>query len=221
VCFQKALFGDISRYILLDRLTASRVLDTIMAALQDALKSLSPTEFSSVPIDDLKDFLSESFSHAQLLVDSIPIPAPPEEALLPTAGRSRSNTTSSIASSASEISSSSARPTPPPSDVEALQKSWGKPIKLNAKDNPLDMNVYKLAGKDGKGAWFARRSVHEGLGFEKWKRGLEREFPESMKVQGGPGEGNIRGIGGERRVEFREVPGVGKLEGKSSMEGDT
>lgn len=69
-----------------------------------------------------------------------------------------------------------------------------------------------MAGNDGKGAWFARRSVHEGLGFARWKRGLEREFPETMKVQGGPGEGNIRGIGGERRLERREVQGTGRLE---------
>lgn len=76
------------------------------------------------------------------------------------------------------------------------------------------MTVYKLAGKDGKGAWFARRSVHEGLGFEKWKKGLQREFPETMEVQGGPGEGNIRGIGAEKRVERHVVEGVGMAEGK-------
>jgi len=76
------------------------------------------------------------------------------------------------------------------------------------------MNVYKLGAKDGKGSWFARRSVHEGLGFTKWKKGLEREFPETMKVQGGPGEGNIRGIGGERRVAYKKVDGVGKMEGR-------
>lgn len=88
---------------------------------------------------------------------------------------------------------------------------------MGAKENPLGMSVYKLGGKDGKGAWFARRSVHEGLGFTKWKKGLEREFPETMKVQGGPGEGNIRGIGGEKRVAFREVEGVGKMEGMDSF----
>lgn len=95
-----------------------------------------------------------------------------------------------------------------------LQKEWGKPIKLSVKENPLGMAVYKLAGKDGKGAWFARRSVHEGLGFRKWKLGLQKEFPESLKVQGGPGEGNIRGIGGERVVESISVDGMGQLEGE-------
>ena len=73
--------------------------------------------------------------------------------------------------------------------------------------------MYKLAGKDGRGAWFARRSVHEGMGFRKWKLGLQREFPETLEVQGGPGEGNIRGIGGERRVERMAVEGVGTVEG--------
>jgi hypothetical protein len=185
-----------------------------MTALHEALKTLSPIEFSTVPVDDLKPFLYETFSNAQLLIDSIPIPGPTEDSLTTSLGRSRSNTVSSIASSASDISLSTARPSPPPPEVESLQTQWGKPIRLNAKDNPLGISVYKLAGKDGKGAWFARRSVHEGLEFETWKKGLQKEFPETMKVQGGPGEGNIRGIGGERRVEYKVVDGVGKLEGE-------
>ncbi|KAH9210844.1 hypothetical protein DL95DRAFT_393059 [Leptodontidium sp. 2 PMI_412] len=178
-----------------------------MAALHDALKSLGPLDFTDAPLDDLQPFLSDAFSKGQLLVDSVPISLAPEGAASPD-GRSRA---SSTASSASEISLSHARSDPPPSDVEALQKEW-KPVKLGIKENPLGMSVYKLGGKDGKGSWFARRSVHEGLGFTKWKKGLEREFPETMKVAGGPGEGNIRGIGGERRVEYKNVAGVGKME---------
>jgi hypothetical protein len=187
-----------------------------MAALHEALQTLAPIDFSTVPVDDdnLKSFLSETFGDAQLLIDSIPIPAPGEETITLSVGRSRANTTSSITSSASEISLSTSRPSLPPPEVEALQKQWGKPVRLNAKENPLGISVYKLAGKDGKGAWFARRSIHEGLGFEKWKKGLQKEFPQTMKVQGGPGEGNIRGIGGERRVEYRTVDGMGKLEGE-------
>ena len=128
-------------------------------------------------------------------------------------GRPRSSTTASIASNVSEISSSSARSDLLNPEHESLQKEWGKPIKLSAKDNPLGMAVYKAAGKDGKGAWFARRSVHEGLGFTKWKLGLQREFPETLEVQGGPGVGNIRGIGGERRVERMAVGEAGVVEG--------
>ena len=33
-------------------------------------------------------------------------------------------------------------------------------------------------------------------------------------MHGGPGAGNIRGIGGERRVERMAVEGVGTVEGK-------
>ncbi|OBT76778.1 hypothetical protein VF21_04490 [Pseudogymnoascus sp. 05NY08] len=179
-----------------------------MAALQDALQTLSPIDAITVPQSptDLETFLNTTFDTSQLLIDSIPLPAP---ASLPT--RPRSSTTTSIASSASEITLSSARPDSPPPDVSKLQKAWGKPLRLAAKDNPLGMSVYKLAGTDGKGAWFARRSVHCGLGFERWKRALQQEFPATMKIDGGPGVGNIRGIGGERCVECREAGG-GKME---------
>jgi hypothetical protein len=98
-----------------------------------------------------------------------------------------------------------------------LQKSWGKPLKLAAKEASMGISVFKMAAHDRHGAWFARTSVHEGLGFSKWKRALMREFPESLAVQGGPGEGNVRGIGGDRRLEDIEVPGLGKLEGIHSF----
>ena len=111
------------------------------------------------------------------------------------------------------MSASSARSPDPPSELKDLQKEWGKPIKLSAKENPLGVSVHKTSGKDGKGAWFARRSVHEGLGFSRFKKGLQREFPESLEVgHGKPGEGNIRGIGGERKVEDIGVKGRGRVQ---------
>ena len=184
-----------------------------MAALHSALHSLSPTSFSSVPAaeSDTISYLQKAFSEAQTIIDSVPLPPPTDPVVT---SRPRSSTSASVASNVSEISSSSARSEPLDASHVSLQKEWGKPVKLNAKDNPLGMAVYKLAGKDGNGAWFARRSVHEGLGFKKWKLGLQREFPETLQVQGGPGEGNIRGIGGERRVERRSIGGVGTVEGK-------
>jgi hypothetical protein len=116
------------------------------------------------------------------------------------------------------VSPSEARSATPDPAIEALQKEWGKPLRLNAKDNALGISVYKMAGKDGKGSWFARRSVHEGLGFKKWKKALEREFLETLEVGerpgSGPGAGNIRGIGGERRVERTVVEGTGTVEGE-------
>ncbi|KAL8667235.1 MAG: hypothetical protein Q9202_000808 [Teloschistes flavicans] len=181
-----------------------------MAALHTALQSLGPSEFSSVPIERsrLKEYLQDLFTQAQIIIDSVPPPSEPPS----TPARSRANTLTSSASSASDLSASLARSDPIDLANTTLQKEWSKPIKLGAKENPLGMSVYKLGGKDGKGAWFARRSVHEGMGFRKWKLGLQREFPETMEVQGGPGEGNIRGIGGERRVEKIEVDGVGTIE---------
>ena len=184
-----------------------------MAALHSALQSLNPTPFSSVPVvqSETVSYLQNAFTEAQTIIDSVPLP-PPNDPLI--TSRPRSFTSASTASNVSEISSSSARSEPLDSTHISLQKEWGKPIRLNAKDNPLGMAVYKLGGKDGNGAWFARRSVHEGLGFKKWKLGLQREFPESLEVQGGPGEGNIRGIGGEKRVERRYIEGVGTVEGR-------
>ena len=185
-----------------------------MAALHQALQTLGPISYDTVPTstDELKTFLQQTFAQSQLLIDSVP--PPPPDISTPVTARSRANTTTSIASNVSEVSASSARSDPPIADHLALQREWGKPIKLSAKENPLGMAVYKLAGRDGRGAWFARRSVHEGgMGFDKWKAGLQYEFPESLKVQGGPGTGNVRGIGGEKRVERKEVEGVGCMEG--------
>jgi hypothetical protein len=120
-----------------------------MAALHDALKTLGPLEYAETPTSDLKPFLSNAFTNGQLIVDSVPIP-PPSASALDTRPRS-----SSTASSSSEITPSNARTPSPSSDVEALQKEW-KPVKLAASANPLGMNVYKLGGKDGKGAWRPR-----------------------------------------------------------------
>lgn len=181
-----------------------------MAALHSALQILGTSPYSTVPLGEAeaKDYLQDVFTKAQLIVDSVP--ATPLEDYFTT--RARSNTTTSNASEISDVSASSARSEPIDPSHAGLRKEWGKPIKLAAKDNPLGIAVYKLSGKDGKGAWFARSSVHEGLSFKRWKLGFEREFPESLAVQGGPGEGNVRGIGGERRVERREISGAGKVE---------
>ena len=167
-----------------------------MAALHDALATLGPTDFSSVPQDTeaLAAYLESAFKSARTIVDSVPFPNP------------------SDASNRSTDSSSPAAPDLLDPENAPLQKEWGKPVKLNSKENPLDVTAYKLAGKDGKGAWFARRSVHEGMGFKRWRLGLEREFPETLLVKGGPGEGNIRGIGAESRVERKTIPGVGTEE---------
>lgn len=188
-----------------------------MAALHSALTALAPTsdpEVFSSSADDAKAYLQSIFRSSQIILDSVPPPLVSETstaAATPTP-RPRSST---VTSSASSVSASSARSDLIDGANANLQKEWGKPIKLAAKDNPYNIAVYKLSGKDGKGAWFARRSVHEGMGFRKWKIGLQREFPESLAVQGGPGEGNVRGIGAERKVCSRVVEAIGQAEGQS------
>ncbi|MCJ1417960.1 hypothetical protein MMC32_004305 [Xylographa parallela] len=181
-----------------------------MADLHTALEGLSPVSYADIPTEDsqLKRYLQDTFSRGQLLIDSVP--QPPAN-LAVQSGRPRSDTGASIASNASEMSPSLARAEALVPAHAALQKEWGKSIKLSAKENPMGIGVYKLSGKDGR-AWFARRSVHEGMPYHKWKQALKSEFPESLEIQGAPGEGNIRGIGAEKRVEKKEVKGVGCLE---------
>ena len=180
-----------------------------MANIHTSLKALAPCKFSDVPAkpEQLDPYLADLFSHVQTVVESVPLTEPD-----PT-HRPRSHTTGSMtANNAAEMHVSSARGPAPAPEYAALQREWGKAIKLSAKENPLGISVYKLGSKDGKGAWFARRSVHEGLGFTRFKQAFEREFPTSLAVQGKPGEGNIRGIGAETRVEEIAAPNRGKIE---------
>jgi hypothetical protein len=180
-----------------------------MSELHTALEALQPRDWTDIPTSDLNAFLRETFSQAERIVNSVP--SPPGGSDFPSS--SLTLTTVNGASRASEMVHSNARPPAPPPDIKELQKAWGKPLKINAKDNPLGITMYKMAGHDRHGAWFARRSVHEGLGFTKWKKAMMREFPESLAVKGGPGEGSIRGIGADRRLEH-VVDDLGRLEGR-------
>lgn len=182
-----------------------------MSQLHRALEALRPKDFDQVPLDQLQTFLSEIFANAELIANSVP---PPPNGT-PYESSRRSRTDAASATSAAELTVSSVR-RPPPSDEHAqLQKAWGKPLKMSAKEAATGISVYKMAGNDRHGAWFARSSVHEGLGFAKWKRAMVREFPESLAVEGGPGVGSVRGIGGDRRLEDITVDGLGKLAGAS------
>lgn len=180
-----------------------------MAALHSALKYLAPVGFSDIPQLDhgLDQYLTELYAQAQTIVESIPIADPDA-----VDNKHKLHSTSSVASNASEMTTSAARSDPPSPHHQALQKEWGKPLKLNKNENQLGVSVYKVSGKDGRGAWFARRSVHEGLSFSRFKKAFETEFPTSLAVQGAPGEGNIRGIGAETRVVDINVPHRGKVE---------
>jgi hypothetical protein len=178
-----------------------------MTELHQALECLRPKDFADVPINDLKAFLPEIFAKAELIANSVP--PPPNGTPYESSQRSRSDV--NCARSAAELTVSKAR-RPLRKEEEALHKAWGKPLKLGAKETATGISVFKMAGHDRHGAWFARTSVHEGLGFAKWKKAMMREFPASLEVQGGPGEGNVRGIGGDVRLEDINIDGIGKLE---------
>lgn len=184
-----------------------------MAELHEALACLRPKDFGDVPTDSLESFLPDILAKAELIANSVP---PPLNGT-PHASAQRTRTIPQPAVNAEDLTISEVRRPPPGKDQQALQKLWGKPLKLGAKETATGMNVFKMAGHDRHGAWFARSGVTEGLGFDKWKRAMLREFPESLEVQGGPGEGNVRGIGGDQRLEELSVDGVGKLEGKCNV----
>ncbi|RYP49819.1 hypothetical protein DL769_011035 [Monosporascus sp. CRB-8-3] len=178
-----------------------------MAKAHEPFKALGPInwEYSRDPSAEeeakIRDFLFRTFKDAECIVDSIPGSSPSAQQ----PGRQRSSTDPNRKSLHNRAHQAS--------DVaRELRKEW-KEVKVNPKENPLGLSVYKLAAKDGKGSWFARRSVHEGQNFDKWKVAMEREFLESMKVKGKPGSGSIRGIGADKRVERMDLDGCGKLEG--------
>lgn len=178
--------------------------------LHDALSCLRPKDFTSdVPLDDLPAWMRGIFANGETIVNSIPQLPGGKDFL----SSERKRTDVNGAHNASEMTISDARAPPFDPSFEPLQASWGKPTK--ASNNPQKISVYKMAGADRYGSWFARRSVHEGLGFTKWKRALQQEFAESLAVEGGPGVGSIRGIGGDKRLERQVIEGLGKLEGAS------
>lgn len=179
-----------------------------MAELHEALTYLSPTTWEDVPRDNLKDYVSKCFSAAELLVNTVP-PVPDGT---PFHSAQPHFTTPNSARSAKDVFPSPARPSPPDGDHLGLSKHWGKAMRFSKKENPLEVALYKMAGHDRHGAWYARHQVEEGLGFDKFKKALLREFPETLLTQGAPGAGAKRGLSAERRVERIDVDGVGRVE---------
>lgn len=169
-----------------------------MAQLHEALSYLKPVSWEEVPsssssTSDLQQYVQEILTKARLIAETVPEQTP-SSASLGDAG-----------TGAAPVSVSQ-------SQLASLRKEWGKPIKMNnAKENPLNIPIYKLSGKDGKGAWFARRSVHKGLPFSRWKSKMQVEMDETLKArqeelkQGRIPATSIRGIGGDRRLEDVEI----------------
>ncbi|KAK0646351.1 hypothetical protein B0T16DRAFT_328852 [Cercophora newfieldiana] len=190
-----------------------------MAAHHEPFKALGPLNWQTLLGNDesdrtraLADLLKSTFASAQVLVDSIPggedggnnsssskSKKAHTSTSTTTSGRARSQTDSAVAAPSvqqqQQLNPLSA----------LLRKEW-KEIKTSPKDNPLGIAVHKLSARDGNGAWFARRSMHRGLPFEKWVLGLRREFAETSAVRSGATDSkSVRGLGAERRVYLVSV----------------
>ncbi|KAE8156976.1 hypothetical protein BDV40DRAFT_62973 [Aspergillus tamarii] len=168
-----------------------------MAALQEALECLGPTTWDEVPTDPsaLRTYIDDLSTKAHLIVNSVPEPPP-----------------STTATTTHHVKPSPARLNTTDPTLQSLQQQWSKPIKVSStRDNPLDLNIHKLPGNDGKGHWFGRRSVHEGLPFSTWQAKLSSEMTETLKAnrermkQGQTPDQSVRGIGAEKQVETIEV----------------
>jgi hypothetical protein len=183
-----------------------------MKVLHSNLEALSARDYSEIPLDNLSEFLKDTFDAAETIINSIPPPPALKDDDINTQANPIQKATKAI-----EVLPSNARLHAVHPEHESLRSAWGKPIALKPKDNPSGLTMYKMAANDRNGAWFGRRSVHTGLPFDQWKAAMQSEFTESLTVQGGPGAGSIRGIGADRLLERKKVPGVGKLEGKSLL----
>ncbi|KAL1837910.1 hypothetical protein VTJ49DRAFT_3256 [Mycothermus thermophilus] len=184
----------------------------------------------------LASLLTTTFADAAILIDSIPS-SPPSAATQPSSKtRARSKTDSAVGPPLTPLSSfSSSRKglvgkekggkagvedgekkeekedRERDATVAKLRSEWKEVTQGDAHG----ISVYKMIAKDGKGAWFARRSLHLGGGkgeFEKWEAALRREMQVTLgRVEESPGNepgtGNIRGIGAERRVDGRVCEG--------------
>ncbi|PMB69981.1 Reticulocyte-binding protein 2 a [Beauveria bassiana] len=180
-----------------------------MTNSHEPLQALAPADWNDLPQDDLAAYMNHIFAQSMIVVESIPSPS--SAATSASSGRARAKTESAaVLRNDAQRFRALRQPAASLEAAMALRKDW-KEVKVNPKENPLGINVFKMSSKDGKGAWFARQGVHEGLSFDDWKVGLEREFAESLKVQGSPGVGNIRGIGADRHVEDKDIEDAGHL----------
>ncbi|KAF1816549.1 hypothetical protein P152DRAFT_428733 [Eremomyces bilateralis CBS 781.70] len=182
-----------------------------MSRLYDALETLgsgSPVPFADIPMDDLPTYLRQVFEDAELIGNSVPPPPGGQ----PSTDSTLSRADPDPATSAAGMTVSSVRPPPPAPEVKELWEKWGKPLKVSAGSNVLGISVYKMAAHDRHGAWFGRRSIHEGLSFDHWMRAMKKEFKTSLAVEGGPGSGAVRGIGADQLLERKLVKGIGRME---------
>src|SRR4051794_31316321 len=104
-----------------------------MSQLHKALECLRPKDFAEVPTDNLKAYLSDIFSNAELIANSVP--PPPNGTPFESSKRSRTDVNG--ATSAADLTVSQVRRPTMPGESAELHKAWGKPLKLSAKDSAL------------------------------------------------------------------------------------
>ncbi|EEY20613.1 conserved hypothetical protein [Verticillium alfalfae VaMs.102] len=173
-----------------------------MPSHHEPFAALGPVDWSTVPADDLSAFLADTFASAQTIIDSIPVPAPVQAATA--ARRARAQTDPPQPSVALNAAMAARQSGASIRTAQDLMKEW-RTSRSTPRTTPSPSTSTSSPPRTAAAAWFARRSIHDGLPFATWKLGLEREFAESMKVQTGPGGGSIRGIGADKKVEDHVV----------------
>lgn len=198
------------------------------AALHEALEALRPVSRDEIPTDDasLSSYIRDLLIQARFIVESVPEPSSISPTISTSASPSSNDSKTPPPSTIPPPIESSSTPALQPKDIAALQKEWGKPLNKidNAKDNPLRIPIYKLKSKDGKGTWFARRSVHVGgLPYSRFKDKLQSELAETLRIHNETGEvSSIRGVGSEKCLEKRTVtmPSSSPLQNEAADSGN-
>lgn len=183
-------------------------------SLHEALQALGPTTWDEIPKSqsDLRAYLSTLAQQARTIIASVPEPPPSSHDHDHHHHKKEKEQQQHKHGHAYTVTPSPARLGTTNPEVLSLQKQWGKPLKAgNSRDNPQEIPLFKLQAGDGKATWFGRRSVHEGMPFERWRGKLSSELEETLRLNEGRLKNGlvpdkvVRGLGAARRVENVDV----------------
>lgn len=183
-----------------------------MTGLQEALDFLGPITWDDFPQtqEGLREYVSEIAQKARLVAESVPEPPPAEQG--DDARHDADDAGHRGKNKVYDVTTSAARYNTTDPDILSYQSNWSKPLKPgNARDNPHGIQLYKLQGHDGKGTWFGRRSVHDGMPFSHWKRKMSSELEETLQwntARLGKGQAPdrvVRGMGVTKKAVDVEV----------------
>ncbi|ODM23360.1 hypothetical protein SI65_00949 [Aspergillus cristatus] len=188
-------------------------------SLHEALHALGPTTWDEIPKSqpDLRAYLSTLAQQARTIIASVPEPPPSSH---DDDDHHHKKEKELKHGHVYTVTPSSARLGTSDPEILSLQRQWGKPLKPgNSRDNPHEIPLYKLHAGDGKATWFGRRSVHDGMPFERWRGKLSSELEETLRLNEGRLEKGlapdkvVRGLGAAKKVESVDVTDQGE-EGK-------